>query len=250
MSNPSNVFSGKPKPLPPPRSQSLEGVQGTGAGEQEVLHRPASPAPDPPPPSSSTTSLAQPQQNPATEPTTIYANLGQLRSGLAPHKPQRTASMREAEQRGAGGEQEQEKEGKTSRTEEVLPPSPTSQHFHAKTASMTGSVDSEAPSDSTLSFPSTDSRRKLRGDGSEADSERDSVSPQRGHDEVIFFVAKTGKGWKMMMTMRRLHPGCPAWRCISGHSMHRMADGFCTSTQVYPGALFTVLCALCTLPVH
>merc|ERR1719507_1252317 len=42
---------GKPKPLPPPRSQSLEGVQGTGAGEQEVLHRPASPGPDPPPPS-------------------------------------------------------------------------------------------------------------------------------------------------------------------------------------------------------
>ena len=189
MFNLSNVLSGKPKPLPPPRSQSLEGVQG--AGEQEVLHRPASPAPEPPPSSSSSTTLAQAQQNPATEPTTIYANLGQLRSGLAPHKPQRTASMREAEQRGAGGEQEQEKEGKASRTEEVLPPSPTAQHFHAKTASMTGSVDSEAPSDSTLSFPSSDSRRKLRGDGSEADSERDSVSPQRGHDEVIFW----GKNW-------------------------------------------------------
>merc|ERR1719382_1975891 len=94
--------------------------------------------------------------------------------------------MREAEQRGGGGDQEveqEEKEGKASRTEEVLPPSPTAQHFHAKTASMTGSVDSEAPSDSTLSFPSSDSRRKLR-DGSEADSERDSVSPQRGHDEA------------------------------------------------------------------
>ena len=188
MYNPSNVFSGKPKPLPPPRSQSLEGVQGS-AGEQEVLHRPASPAtPAPDPPSSSSSSTLAPQQNPATEPTTIYANLGHLRSGLAPHKPQRTASMREAEARGAGGEQEmeEEKETKTSRREEVLPPSPTAQHFHAKTASMTGSVDSEAPSDSTLSFPSSDSRRKLR-DGSEADSERDSVSPQRGHDEVIFF---------------------------------------------------------------
>ena len=245
MSNPSNVFSGKPKPLPPPRSQSLEGVQGTGAGEQEVLHRPASPAPDPPPPSSSSSSLAQPQQNPATEPTTIYANLGQLRSGLAPHKPQRTASMREAEQRGAGGEQEQEKEGKTSRTEEVLPPSPTSQHFHAKTASMTGSVDSEAPSDSTLSFPSTDSRRKLRGDGSEADSERDSVSPQRGHDEVIFLLQKLE-----LIEKDDDNETAASGRCISGHSMHRMADGFCTSTQVYPGALFTVLCALCTLPVN
>ena len=181
------MFSGKPKPLPPPRSQSLEGVQGS-AGEQEVVHRPSSPAAPEPPTSSSSSSTLAPQQNPATEPTTIYANLGQLRSGLAPHKPQRTASMREAEQRGGGGDQEveeEEKEGKASRTEEVLPPSPTAQHFHAKTASMTGSVDSEAPSDSTLSFPSSDSRRKLR-DGSEADSERDSVSPQRGHDEVIF----------------------------------------------------------------
>merc|ERR1719507_1098432 len=125
---------GKPKPLPPPRSQSLEGVQGTGAGEQEVLHRPASPAPDPPPPSSSSSSLAQPEQNPATEPTTIYANLGQLRSGLAPHKPQRTASMREAEQRAADQEVE---EKEASKVEEVLPPSPspTAQHFHAKTSS-------------------------------------------------------------------------------------------------------------------
>ena len=33
------------------------------------------------------------------------------------------------------------------------------------------------------------------------------------------------------MTMRRLHPGSPALGCI-GHSMRRMADGFCTSTQV------------------
>ena len=54
--------------------------------------------------------------------------------------------------------------------------------FHAKTASMTGSVDSEAPSDSTLSFPSSTAAKPQ--DGSEADSERDSVSPQRGHEEV------------------------------------------------------------------
>ena len=95
--------------------------------------------------------------------------------------------MREAEQRAADQEVE---EKEASKTEEVLPPSPTAQHFHAKTSSMTGSVDSEAPSDSTLSFPSSDSRRKLPIDGSEADSERDSVSPQRGHDEVIFLMEK------------------------------------------------------------
>jgi len=109
-----------------------------------------------------------------------------LRSGLAPHKPQRTASMREAELRASvqqGKDEEEEEE------EEVPSPVlPTSQHFHhAKTASMTGSVDSEAPSSSsTLSFPSS-SAAKLQ-DGSEADSERDSVSPQRGHDEGLQYT--------------------------------------------------------------
>ena len=64
------------------------------------------------------------------------------------------------------------------RTEEALPP-----HFHTKTASMSGSVDSEAGSDSSLSLPSSSAQGKAR-DGSEADSERDSVSPQRSHEEV------------------------------------------------------------------
>lgn len=55
--------------------------------------------------------------------------------------------------------------------------------FHAQTSSIAGSINSEAMSDSTLSFPSSSSARKIM-DGSEADSERDSVSPQRLHDEV------------------------------------------------------------------
>ena len=93
--------------------------------------------------------------------------------------------MREVEQRGGGLADQHQVEGKELKAEEGLLPSPTAaHHFHAKTASMTGSVDSEAPSDSTLSFPSSENCRRKIVDGSEADSERDSVSPQRGHDEV------------------------------------------------------------------
>merc|ERR1712241_405384 len=56
--------------------------------------------------------------------------------------------------------------------------------FHAKTSSITGSINSEAMSDSTISFPSSTARKMM--DGSEADSERDSVSPQRLSDETMF----------------------------------------------------------------
>jgi hypothetical protein len=57
--------------------------------------------------------------------------------------------------------------------------------FHAKTASITGSVVSSLHSDSSLSCPSSSGLRKSGGpEGSEADSERDSVSPQRQRDEV------------------------------------------------------------------
>ena len=111
----------------------------------------------------------------------MYANLGQLRSSLAPHKPHRTASMREAEGREERREElprERREELARERTEEALSP-----HFHTKTASMSGSVDSEAGSDSSLSLPSSSAQGKAR-DGSEADSERDSVSPQRSHEEV------------------------------------------------------------------
>ena len=93
--------------------------------------------------------------------------------------------MREVDQRGGGLADQHQVAEKELKAEEVLLLSPTAaHHFHAKTASMTGSVDSEAPSDSTLSFPSSENCRRKIVDGSEADSERDSVSPQRGHDEV------------------------------------------------------------------
>ena len=95
--------------------------------------------------------------------------------------------MREAEQRMARNEEEDKERMMDQAPTAPLPPSPGTQHFHEKTASMTGSVDSEAPSDSTLSFPSSSARKPL--DGSEADSERDSVSPQRGHEEVGIVTA-------------------------------------------------------------
>ena len=118
-------------------------------------------------------------------------------------------------------EQEEKKEGKGSRREEMLPPSPsTAQHFHhAKTSSMTGSVDSEAPSDSTLSFPSSDSRRKLR-DGSEADSERDSVSPQRGHDEVSLMEDEKDDDNETTVSGVSL-----AWDTIIGQSTAKVPHG-------------------------
>ena len=61
--------------------------------------------------------------------------------------------------------------------------------FHAKTSSISGSINSEAMSDSTISFPSSSagSAGRKAQDGSEADSERDSVSPQRlgPHDTEV-----------------------------------------------------------------
>lgn len=61
--------------------------------------------------------------------------------------------------------------------------------FHAKTSSITGSVNSESLSD-TMSYPSSrgepSARTRKEMEGSEADSERDSVSPQRMHEEGIF----------------------------------------------------------------
>jgi len=121
---------------------------------------------------------------------------------LTPNKPQRTASMREANQ-------STESENVTMPSPPTEPqPSPTPlaytspgkmnlgdvtiptpnsshlAHFHAKTSSITGSLNSEALSDSTISFPSSTARKAM--DGSEADSERDSVSPQRLHDEGLY----------------------------------------------------------------
>ena len=91
-----------------------------------------------------------------------YANLGNSRTGMAPSKPQRHV----AEERSMSGGMDNSISGGVGM-------------FHAKTSSITGSIHSETMSDSTISFPSSSSARKMM-DGSEADSERDSVSPQRG----------------------------------------------------------------------
>ena len=76
--------------------------------------------------------------------------------------------------------------GKCLALDEVLPmttSSPFHHHLHTKTASIAGSVNSDSlNSDSSLSYPSSGLRKGA--EGSEADSERDSVSPQRQRDEV------------------------------------------------------------------
>jgi hypothetical protein len=157
------------------------------------------------------------QRTSSTPEQTVYANLGHLRSNLTPNKPQRTASMREANQ----GTQSENVTMPSPPTEpqpspaplayitpgkinlgDVTIPTPNSSHlahFHAKTSSITGSLNSEALSDSTISFPSSTARKAM--DGSEADSERDSVSPQRLHDEVGQLSRKVN--WRLIVSIRR-----------------------------------------------
>ena len=113
----------------------------------------------------------------------VYANLGHSRLSLAPSKPQRPSSghqPREAET----SDPEAAADTKTGSVQASL-----AAMFHAKTSSITGSINSEAMSDSTISFPSSSagSAGRKAQDGSEADSERDSVSPQRlgPHDTEV-----------------------------------------------------------------
>ncbi|XP_049872680.1 uncharacterized protein LOC126371436 isoform X2 [Pectinophora gossypiella] len=78
------------KPPPPPR-QSSEDNKAVSS-----VPKPARP----PPPKSAALQKKQKLQAWATPPTkqdNIYANLGEIRSALAPRKPERTASMRERE---------------------------------------------------------------------------------------------------------------------------------------------------------
>ncbi|XP_063362427.1 uncharacterized protein LOC134651306 isoform X1 [Cydia amplana] len=76
------------KPPPPPRHSSEETKVATG-------HKPARP----PPPKSAALQKKQKQQawTSPNKSDNIYANLGEIRSALAPRKPERTASMRERE---------------------------------------------------------------------------------------------------------------------------------------------------------
>ncbi|CAH0587113.1 unnamed protein product [Chrysodeixis includens] len=80
------------KPPPPPRQSSEE---------HKVVSAVPKPA-RPPPPKSVALQKKQKQQtwlNAPKQADNIYANLGEIRSALAPRKPERTASMREREAR-------------------------------------------------------------------------------------------------------------------------------------------------------
>jgi hypothetical protein len=89
---------------------------------------------------------------------------------------------------------------------------------HAKTASVTGSLNSSDSlhSDSSLSYPSSSGPRK-EAQGSEADSERDSASPHRQRDEVISSsIGVFRKGWCHQFLCPVLtHPYfCPTHICF------------------------------------
>ncbi|XP_033209949.1 uncharacterized protein LOC117168421 isoform X2 [Belonocnema kinseyi] len=84
------------KPPPPPRNQSLEDWS-----RLDPANKPARPPPPrtdtkPPPRGEKLPPKSwQPASNPSSTSDSIYANLGEIRSALAPSKPQRTASMRD-----------------------------------------------------------------------------------------------------------------------------------------------------------
>lgn len=112
----------------------------------------------------------------------VTSDLGQRRSSLAPSKPGRSTGLGETEVKTPGKPQ----------SSNHSPGHRVSGAFHAKTSSITGSLTGSeaAMSDSTISFPSSgvsgvSSGRGKPMDGSEADSERDSVSPQRLQDTEV-----------------------------------------------------------------
>ncbi|XP_046750425.1 uncharacterized protein LOC124413706 isoform X2 [Diprion similis] len=86
-SPPHHPFARPGKPPPPPRNQSLDDW-----ARLDPANKPARP----PPPRTEIKSPSKSWHPPnPTSPDSIYANLGEVRSGLAPSKPQRTASMRD-----------------------------------------------------------------------------------------------------------------------------------------------------------
>ena len=120
-----------------------------------------------------------------TSEQTVYNN--QKRSSLAPSKPGRSTGL---------GETEAKTPGKSQSGNNLSPGQRVSGAFHAKTSSITGSLTGSeaAMSDSTISFPSSgvsgvSSGRGKAMDGSEADSERDSVSPQRIQDPEVSIMS-------------------------------------------------------------
>ncbi|XP_070154512.1 serine-rich adhesin for platelets isoform X2 [Polyergus mexicanus] len=93
-------FAARPgKPPPPPRNQSLEDWSKLDQANKPVRSLPpraeAKPSAASPSRSDKMSSKATWRPTTATTSDSIYANLGEVRSALAPSKPQRTASMRD-----------------------------------------------------------------------------------------------------------------------------------------------------------
>ncbi|XP_063982368.1 uncharacterized protein LOC135165194 isoform X2 [Diachasmimorpha longicaudata] len=86
----SNVIARLGKPPPPPRN----GQSSTNLPSKQTSPRPPPPTPDNPTKSSSPVRAWQTAQHGTVAGDSIYANLGEVRSTLAPSKPQRTASIK------------------------------------------------------------------------------------------------------------------------------------------------------------
>ena len=174
--------------MPPPRSQSLEtftakkgfkdddeSEEEDEEGDNEAVNVDEKDYTF----STGTQSTAQHQQ--PTSGLLAVVTTDQRRPSLAPSKPGRSGL----------GETEA-KQGKSPASSNLSPGHRVSGAFHTKTSSITGSLTGSeaAMSDSTISFPSSgvsgaSSGRGKPMDGSEADSERDSVSPQRIQDSEV-----------------------------------------------------------------
>ncbi|XP_015598904.1 PHD finger protein rhinoceros isoform X2 [Cephus cinctus] len=95
-SNAHHVATRPGKPPPPPRNQSLDDWS-----RLDPANKPARPPPPrtdsklPPRGEKPSPKTWQPTSTPSSASDSIYANLGEVRSALAPSKPQRTASMRD-----------------------------------------------------------------------------------------------------------------------------------------------------------
>ncbi|XP_012281505.1 uncharacterized protein LOC105700329 isoform X2 [Orussus abietinus] len=90
---PHHATSRPGKPPPPPRNQSLDDWARLDPANKPA--RPPPPRNDGKHPPKGDKPLAKSWQPSASTSDSIYANLGEVRSALAPSKPQRTASMRD-----------------------------------------------------------------------------------------------------------------------------------------------------------
>ena len=174
--------------MPPPRSQSLEtftakkGFKDDDESEEDEEEDNEAVNVDEKDYSFSPQAQSTPRHQQPGPGLLALVTSDQRRSGLAPSKPGRSGL----------GEPEAKTQGKSQTGSNLSPGHRVSGAFHAKTSSITGSLTGSeaAMSDSTISFPSSgvsgaSSGRGKPMDGSEADSERDSVSPQRIQDSEV-----------------------------------------------------------------